>query len=263
MKNKVLLLLYAALICWLTAILVFSCTKNEETPVAAGDQPASLRGDDEEMPEEIAQLLTAEQIAAFWASKPTNNPANPQPGGQEGKRPKKWRPFFGWGDITSNNLRVLSNCTTPASAVLCYNPADCGITPGSPATPPVRRGGGGEGHMSGYGKVYNSWLRFICGGGFDIWNGTYEKNGNVLQYAPNSAPTFSTTPEYQILQYDIKVCNANNGAPNCWSYSTGDFADSEGILHQQLHVKRNPPGSPSGMYIENSGKIFTWGWLWY
>ena len=263
MKKKIFLFGFLAMFGLAAALLVFSCSKNDEPSPLLSDQKVDSR-DDEEMPEEIAQLLTPEQIAAFWASKPTHNPANPQPGGHDGKRPKKWRPFFGWGDITSNNLPVLSNCTTPPTAEICYNPADCpGIPPGSPIVPPVRRGGGGDGHMTGYGQIWNTWLRFICGGGFDRWNGTYEKDEHILQYRPYSVPTFSLTPEYQILEYNIKVCNANDGDPLCWSYSTGDFEDSEGILRQQLHVKRQPPDAPSGMFIEGEGKIFTWGWLWY
>lgn len=118
--------------------------------------------------------------------------------------------------------------------------------------------------MSGYGKVWNTWLRFQCGGGFNRVNTTYEKDEHVLQFLPLSAGTSSTTPEYTIFEYDVKVCNANEGDPLCWSYSTGDFTDSEGILRQQLHVKIQPPGAPSGMFIEHEGnKLYTWGWLWH
>lgn len=72
MKKKIFLFGSLAMFGLVAALLVFSCSKNDEPSPPLSDQKVYSRGD-EEMPEEVAQWLTAEEIAAFWASKPSNH----------------------------------------------------------------------------------------------------------------------------------------------------------------------------------------------
>ena len=89
MKKRISFSVVGAILSITAALMLITCTKDiklsptdsEQTtvipsPSISNDEIGSR--DNEEMPEEIAQLLTEEQIAAFWASKPTNNPANSQ-----------------------------------------------------------------------------------------------------------------------------------------------------------------------------------------
>ena len=264
MKKRTSFFVVGAFLSLLAALLLFTCAKDDTTLQAPQDDLSTQNLDIPEIPADMAKYLTEEEIGDFYARKPSFTPASNDVTERD-KRPKKWRPFFGWGDITAAFLPVLSNCTTPATAEICYNHADCPeVNVGPPILPPFRGGGGGEGHMTGYGQVWNTWLRFSCGGGFERVNGTYEKDEHILQYRTYSPPTVSFEDGYLVLEYDIKVCNANEGDPMCWSYSMGDFDDSEGILRQRLGAKLPAPGSPPRkMFDENEGYIITWGWLWY
>lgn len=271
MKNKIFLLIYAALVCWLTAMLVFSCAKTEEPALVAGDQKSDLRSNVNDIPSEVAQWLTEAEIAAFWASKPTKEPPAHKEKGE--KRPKKWRPFFVWGETIGRNLPVLSACPTMpdpnpgyANAQICFNPGDCpGIPVGPPLTPPFVGYVDGEGHMSGYGKIIQEWKRFVCPAAPPRLNGAYVKDEHRLHWRPLPGAAIEFKDGLYRTTLTMKVCNAALPLDEqCWALSTGDFDDSDGTFKYRIITTWNfaaPPPLP--FFATLPAYRIAWGWVWY
>lgn len=115
--------------------------------------------------------------------------------------------------------------------------------------------------MTAYGKVWQTWKRFVCSPTFVRVNGTFEKDEHILQWRMVPPPIATIEDGTLTIDFDVKVCNATEADPLCWSYSTGDFEDSEGILH---HRWTGPAPDPNRkMFEPGPAHIITWGWLYY
>lgn len=260
MKQRFSLAFMEAFLIFFAVVFWPGCTRDD-----SDTQPSSLQATDDspQIPGEIAAYLSGEEIAAFLASRPTYTPSSAQDRGEQGKRPKKWRPFYAWGDVVGHFYPLLTNCNDPLTAVICFAPGDC---PDQSAW--VGYFGGfidNEGHMTGYGKVDQSWQRFVCGplgtpGG--QLNGSYEKDEHLLQFRPAGPPALTFNDDGAVnLDFPMSVCNATYPNPACWQYSAGDFHDSEGTFTWRLTTDFSNFFAP--MFADQLGHVTAWGWLYY
>lgn len=277
MKKRISFFAAGVFLFLLAALLLTNCSKDESFIQSQEENLLTQNLDIPVIPAEVALYMTEAEKAAFYAGPPsyTPSPANGTTATgerekKETKRPKKWRPFFAFGEVGGSWYPVLENCNYPPLANVCYQPGDC---PDPSAWIGYFVPWAGEATMTGYGKVNLTYDSYACGQTpvDQAWgNGTYEKDDNILHwcaYWPPNEPPYTIEiidEDTWSVTWKISICNASNPNPLCWGYSTGDFEDSEG----DGTITYRWTGNTSSFYPNffaplNPAQITAWGWLYY
>ncbi len=256
MKRRTSIFVTGAFLCLIASLVFINCTQEPLLEKALDEQYTETI----EIPAEVAAYMTKEEKEAFYAGPPSYTPSSNEVSDRN-PRKKKWRPFFTWGDIVGHFYPVLSNCDDPLNAEICFDISDC-----PDESTWVGFFGGfidNEVHMTGYGKVDQSWMRFGCGpllSEAGKFNGSYEKGESTLQHWLSGPGSFTLNPDGTAnIDMPMTVCNSAYPEPTCWQYSTGDFADAEGSFTLRLTITP----IPYGMFEDQPGHVSAWGWLYY